>query len=365
MPGRIYSSTAYKFGFNGQEKDDEVSGGGNTTTAQYWEYDSRLGRRFNPDGLANQWESPYSCFHNNPITFADPSGLSGTPKQYSIKEKDTYWDLANKSNKEYSVDDLKKWNPGIDPLKLKIGQKINVSDPNKALLIGARGTVGTDEDSKSSYNGQEGSKPVPGVGDVKAIMTASQLKDAELKRNFDEPFYEADNLASECASQDLYNTMNRFKSGQGGTYDDYYCIQTDMANCDEGRTATENIANAFKSQMQHYNGNYSNITINNIDSASFRTGPNNLRICSGGTQYIKIYIVSIKFMANNSYQAEIMYELHDDFGVSQLEVHSYGFPMDNFAAKTGLAAFWVLQHQRGYKPLINIYRITTTINGTY
>ena len=39
----------YRFGFNGQELDNELSGKGNSYTAEYWQYDSRLGRRFNVD----------------------------------------------------------------------------------------------------------------------------------------------------------------------------------------------------------------------------------------------------------------------------------------------------------------------------
>ena len=39
----------YRFGFNGQEKVDEIAGAGNHTTAEFWEYDTRLGRRWNRD----------------------------------------------------------------------------------------------------------------------------------------------------------------------------------------------------------------------------------------------------------------------------------------------------------------------------
>jgi hypothetical protein len=35
----------YRFGFNGQEKDDEVAGAGNIMTAEFWEYDARLSSR--------------------------------------------------------------------------------------------------------------------------------------------------------------------------------------------------------------------------------------------------------------------------------------------------------------------------------
>jgi hypothetical protein len=57
----------YRFGFNGQEKSDEISGAGNHTTAQFWEYDPRLGRRWNLDPVPYPWQSSYSAFNNNPI----------------------------------------------------------------------------------------------------------------------------------------------------------------------------------------------------------------------------------------------------------------------------------------------------------
>ena len=46
-------STRYRYGFNGQEKDNEVYGEGNSYTAEFWEYDPRLGRRWNCDPVSN------------------------------------------------------------------------------------------------------------------------------------------------------------------------------------------------------------------------------------------------------------------------------------------------------------------------
>ncbi len=78
MVGRSYQSTNYRYGFNGQEKDDEVTGStGTTYTADYWEYDARLGRRWNTDPVVKHWESPYATFNNSPIRIADPSGADG------------------------------------------------------------------------------------------------------------------------------------------------------------------------------------------------------------------------------------------------------------------------------------------------
>ncbi|MBS1638062.1 MAG: hypothetical protein JST26_19265 [Bacteroidetes bacterium] len=63
---------SYPYGFNGQEKDDEIAAG--IYTALYWEYDSRLGRRWNLDVVKKPWQSDYVCFSNSPIWKVDPNG---------------------------------------------------------------------------------------------------------------------------------------------------------------------------------------------------------------------------------------------------------------------------------------------------
>lgn len=75
LSGRSYtaSNTNYRFGgSNGQEKDDEIFKG--AYTAEYWEYDSRLGRRWNVDNVYKSWQSNYVCFSDNPINKIDPDG---------------------------------------------------------------------------------------------------------------------------------------------------------------------------------------------------------------------------------------------------------------------------------------------------
>jgi RHS repeat-associated protein len=67
-------ANAYTFGFNGQEKDDEIAGAGNHTTALFWEYDPRTGRRWNLDPKPSADESPYATNKNNPIKYNDPNG---------------------------------------------------------------------------------------------------------------------------------------------------------------------------------------------------------------------------------------------------------------------------------------------------
>ena len=64
----------YRYFFNGQESDNEVFGEGVSLSAEFWQYDSRLGRRWNVDPVFKEYESPYACFAGNPMRFADPRG---------------------------------------------------------------------------------------------------------------------------------------------------------------------------------------------------------------------------------------------------------------------------------------------------
>jgi RHS repeat-associated protein len=76
IPGRSYDAAGaipYRYGFNGQEKTPEVSS--NTFTAEFWQYDARIGRRLNVDPVTKEWESSFATFANNPIVMIDPNGL--------------------------------------------------------------------------------------------------------------------------------------------------------------------------------------------------------------------------------------------------------------------------------------------------
>ncbi len=74
MLERSSNSDAYNRGYNGQLKVDEISGEGNHTTALFWEYDTRLGRRWNRDPKPIAEESEYATNRNNPIKNSDPNG---------------------------------------------------------------------------------------------------------------------------------------------------------------------------------------------------------------------------------------------------------------------------------------------------
>ncbi len=74
MPGRKYDlpNSSYRYSVNGQEKETDLNE--NITSALFWEYDSRTGRRWNVDPEGKAWLSVYSTFDNNPVINVDPKG---------------------------------------------------------------------------------------------------------------------------------------------------------------------------------------------------------------------------------------------------------------------------------------------------
>jgi hypothetical protein len=90
MPGRVFQGgSGYRYGHGGQEKDDEISGSGNSYTAMFWQYSPRLGVRWNRDPITYPWHSPYVVFNDNPIAFNDPLGLFGSRKEARAYKKES------------------------------------------------------------------------------------------------------------------------------------------------------------------------------------------------------------------------------------------------------------------------------------
>ncbi len=101
----------YQYGFNGIERDDQVSGSGNSYTTYWRQYDPRLGRWKSNEPKPVAWESTYSAFRNSPIALSDPNG--DWPKWLGGKGKGNHIKNNRKSPKLPRADRPKKqsnWN---------------------------------------------------------------------------------------------------------------------------------------------------------------------------------------------------------------------------------------------------------------
>ena len=115
LPNRHGSSTAYRYGFNGKEKDDEVKGEGVQYDYGFRIYDARIGKFLSTDPLfaGYPYYTPYQFAGNRPIWAIDLDGLEQYTKTstrlYSISYiKDSQGDMIEGTYTFYSNDENKK-----------------------------------------------------------------------------------------------------------------------------------------------------------------------------------------------------------------------------------------------------------------
>jgi RHS repeat-associated protein len=77
MPGRNFNAGDYRFGFQGQEMDNEIKGTGNSINFKYRMHDPRINRFFSVDPLAAKFphNSPYAFSENRLIDGIELEGL--------------------------------------------------------------------------------------------------------------------------------------------------------------------------------------------------------------------------------------------------------------------------------------------------
>jgi hypothetical protein len=146
QPGRKYTaiSGGYRYSINGQESEKDLDD--NITSAEYWFYDSRVGRRWNVDPVMKEAESPYLTFSGNPILYSDPDGddpLTDNPKeQRSINKYKRKYEKMQKKHKDWSQEKLfdemdkkykdKRWMWVLIDSKNDVGWDLNGNNSNYA-----------------------------------------------------------------------------------------------------------------------------------------------------------------------------------------------------------------------------------------
>jgi RHS repeat-associated protein len=123
----------YGYGFNGQERDNEWKGDGNSYTTYWRQYDPRLGRWLSIDPLTSNfsWQSPYVGMDNSPIYLSDPNGDSTSFYDSGGKLLYTSYD-----NLENAVTVIPK--EGIEGFRLLVQRmesgKLNINDEHIQAL---------------------------------------------------------------------------------------------------------------------------------------------------------------------------------------------------------------------------------------
>ncbi len=104
MPGRKFNANTYRFGFNGKEMDNEISGNGNQYDYGFRIYNPRLVRFLSVDPLTKQYPelTPYQFASNSPIENIDLDGLEKISYYFTlVNDKYTLVGIST----DYDVED--------------------------------------------------------------------------------------------------------------------------------------------------------------------------------------------------------------------------------------------------------------------
>ncbi len=141
LPNRHEAGNEYRYGFQGQEKDDEIKGEGNSINYKYRMHDARIGRFFAADPLAPKYP------HNSPYAFSENRVIDGVKLEeletvhYTFKGKNIYGfsnnsvfkidnntNIQNKLN-SYGIKNINKnYHVYIDVHTYKVKRKVKMAD---------------------------------------------------------------------------------------------------------------------------------------------------------------------------------------------------------------------------------------------
>ncbi|MCO5948099.1 RHS repeat domain-containing protein [Mucilaginibacter flavidus] len=113
IPGRKFTGSPYRFGFNGKENDNEVKGDGDQQDYGMRIYDSRLGKFLSTDPLTKRYPelTPYQFAGNTPIQSIDLDGKEEKKQTKSLPSNPSDGQVfqVDEKNKLTYNSELKKW----------------------------------------------------------------------------------------------------------------------------------------------------------------------------------------------------------------------------------------------------------------
>lgn len=135
MINRGFSVDKYRYGFNGQENEREISGTGNSLSFEARIYDSRLGKWYSLDPLQKKYpkESNYAFTSNSPILFMDNDGLDRIVKTTVYNNDGTTLVIERTYAGEYDYVMDASFSGGYIYMKRDIHQNVVVDNRQSAM----------------------------------------------------------------------------------------------------------------------------------------------------------------------------------------------------------------------------------------
>ncbi|MBK7911439.1 RHS repeat-associated core domain-containing protein [Candidatus Pollutiaquabacter sp.] len=220
MPARDFSSSGYRYGFNSEEKDDEVKGVGNSYIFKFRIYDPRLGKFLSIDPFAKSyaWNSPYAFAENDVIRAIDLEGL----EKYIVTAR-AFIPMEKVYNPQY-IPCISPYIP-CNPTKYFAGDNRNFYSVNSTAYRTEQ-KVKVDFENKTATKLNNTASSSTGLAsDGTTVTQTSSLGEAGPTPTYDKPALESG------TSTTVYLTVNASnKLAPGAPSIDYYLAVTITPN---------------------------------------------------------------------------------------------------------------------------------------
>ncbi|MFT5970295.1 MAG: RHS repeat-associated protein [Flavobacteriales bacterium] len=173
MPGRQFNLGSYRYGFQGQEMDNEIKGLGNSINYKYRMHDPRLGRFLSLDPLSDKYphNSPYAFSENRVVDGIELEGKEFDPVTGALFN----WAMSflydgRETFKETMItashaDPIEKSTRGKDVLRIGVSKDLEIGDVpiggagvfvnfNSGKGLGVGGDVGVGNDMIGGVNAE-------------------------------------------------------------------------------------------------------------------------------------------------------------------------------------------------------------------
>jgi len=273
------------------------------------------------------------------------------------------------TKEQYDIERVKQW---IAEEVKKPNKEVNPTPDSQQNTVTQNGLFGQLIAQSERRPGQDGNDILFGENSPfntnEAILEACPECDNELEMTNDELFERMFDQSKWLGMGEMETNndamIQQFRDNTGGFYENEILTRNVRAHASMQRFIKE-VKRTFSNYMIANNGNTNNMLMKLYDGEKgnprFNTNGDKyfggLTFAINDMQMYDVELVNINITPEGHYEAELMIVMYDHFGLDETDPAEYQYDV--------FESWFVLQHNRGFQPLITRVPISINCSGNY